>query len=197
MANKKDFQLMIAGLGGQGALFIGKLLTEAALTKYKNASFLPNYGSQMRLGPSECTVTVTDGILSSPVTLTPSAAIVMDSSAVSLFEGKVASGALLLLDSGLIKQKVERKDVKAAYIPATTIATKLGNMDVANLVMLGAYLEGTKSLPLETVEAALDKRMAGTRREDMLPLNKSALREGVKAMAAASKKQKTASKKGA
>lgn len=196
MAKNKDFQMMIAGLGGQGALFIGKLLTEAALTKFKNASFLPNYGSQMRLGPSECTVSATDGVLSSPVTLAPMAAILLDTTGVTQFEPKVASGALLVIDSGLVKKKVERKDVTAAYIPATNIATKLGNMSVANLVMLGAYIEGTGVLPLEAIEAALDKRMAGTRREDMLPLNKSALREGAKAMAAISRKT-TASKKGA
>ncbi len=60
MGEKNGFQMMVAGLGGQGALFIGRLLAEAALSKYKNVSFFPNYGAAMRLGPSECTVTVSD-----------------------------------------------------------------------------------------------------------------------------------------
>ena len=102
MASKNGFQLMIAGLGGQGALFIGRLLTEAALTTYKNASFLPNYGSQMRLGPSECTVTVSNGMVSSPVVLAPSAAIVMEGAAMMAFEPKMAKDGLILVDSSLV-----------------------------------------------------------------------------------------------
>ncbi len=190
MVEKNGFQLMIAGLGGQGALFIGRLLTEAALTTYKNATFLPNYGSQMRLGPSECTVTVTDGVVSSPVTLAPAAAILMGAAALASFEPKMAPDALMIVDSSLVKAKGERKDLRAVYIPATAVATKLGSMGAANLILLGAYLEATKALPLETLEAALEKRMAGGKRAHLLPLNKSALREGAKLMAESSKSGK-------
>ena len=201
MVNKNGFQLMIAGLGGQGALFIGRLLTEAALTKYKNASFLPNYGSQMRLGPSECTVTVSDGVVSSPVTLAPAAAILMGAAALAGFEPRMAPDSLMLVDSTLVQTESKREDVRAVYIPATEIATKLGNMGAANLVLLGAYLEATKALPLETLEAALDKRMAGGKREHLLDLNKAALREGARLMAESSKsgkkKESAGSKKGA
>ena len=196
MVKKKGFQLMIAGLGGQGALFVGRLLTEAALTTYKNASFLPNYGSQMRLGPSECTVTVSDGMVSSPVVLAPNVVILMTASAMMNFEPKIAPGGLLVVDSSLVKTKSERKDLKTVYIPATDMAIKMGNTGGANLILLGAYLEISKALPLEALEAALDKRMAGGRRAHLLELNKSALREGAKLMAAASKKKTAASKKG-
>ena len=57
------------------------------------------------------------------------------------------------------------------------------SLSLANLVLLGAYLEASKVVSLETVEAALERRMAGGRREDMLSLNKAALREGTRLMA--------------
>ena len=183
MGQKNGFQLMVAGLGGQGALFIGRLLAEAAMSKYKNVNFFPNYGPAMRLGPSECTVTVSDAEITTPVTMTPEAAIIMGAAPLAGFEAKMAPGSMMILDSSVLRTKSKKRDVKVFYIPATEAATKLGNMAVANLVLLGAYLEASKAVSLETVEAALERRMAGGRREDMLSLNKAALREGTRLMA--------------
>jgi len=183
MGQKNHFELMVAGLGGQGALFIGRLLAEAALSKYKNATFFPNYGMAVRLGPSECTVTISDNEITSPMTMTPEALIIMGAAPLASFEGRIAPGSMMILDSSLVQTKSERKDVKIFYIPATKAATDLGNMAVTNLVLLGAYLEASQVVPLETVEATLERRMAGGRREAMLDLNKAALREGAKLMA--------------
>ena len=197
MGQKNDFKLMVAGLGGQGALFIGRLLAEAVLSEYKNANFFPNYGSQMRLGPSECTVTISDEEITSPVTMTPEVAIIMSAAPLGSFEARMAPDSIIILDSSVLRTKGKRQDVKVFYIPATGTATKLGNMAVANLVLLGAYLEVSQAVPLKIVEATLERRMAGTRREDMLSLNKAALREGAKLMAEyrPSKRQSPASTK--
>lgn len=183
MAQKNGFQLMVAGLGGQGALFIGRLLAEAALSKYKNVNFFPNYGPAMRLGPSECTVTVSDEEITSPVALNPPAAIIMGAVSLADFEVRMIPGSMMILDGSVLRTKSKKRDVKAFYIPATEAAIKLGDMAVANLVLLGAYLEASKAVPLEAVAAALEKRMAGGRREDMLSLNKAALNEGARLMA--------------
>ena len=183
MEQKNHFELMVAGLGGQGALFIGRLLAEAALSKYKNVNFFPNYGPQMRLGPSECTVTISDKEITSPVTMTPETVIIMGAAPLASFEARMAPGTTMILDSSVLKTKSKRKDVKVFYLPATKAATELGNMAVTNLVLLGAYLEASQVVPLETAEATLERRMAGGRREAMLSLNKAALREGAKLMA--------------
>ncbi len=183
MEQNNHFELMVAGLGGQGALFIGRLLAEAALSKYSHVNFFPNYGAAVRLGPSECTVTISDEEVTSPVTMTPEAAIIMGAAPLGSFEARMAAGSMMILDSSILRTKSKRRDVKVFYIPATETATKLGNMAVANLVLLGAYLEASKVVPLEIVEATLERRMAGTRREDMLSLNKVALREGARLMA--------------
>ena len=183
MGQKNGFQLMVAGLGGQGALFIGRLLAEAALSSYRNVNFFPNYGPAMRLGPSECTVTISDAEITSPVTLTPEAAIIMGAAPLESFEGKMAPGSMMILDSSVMATKSKNRDVKVFYIPATEAATRLGNMAVTNLVLLGAYLEASKAVSLEIVEATLERRMAGGRRQDMLSLNKAALREGARLMA--------------
>ncbi len=183
MGQKDGFQLMVAGLGGQGALFIGRLLAEAALANYRNANFFPNYGPAMRLGPSECTVTVSDEDISSPVALNPEAAIIMGAASLADFEGRMKPDSMMILDGSVLRPTSKKRNVNMFYIPATKAATKLGNMAVTNLVLLGAYLETNKAVPIEAVETALDKRMAGGQKAEMLSLNKAALKEGARLMA--------------
>lgn len=68
---------------------------------------------------------------------------------------------------------------KSLYlIPAVEKSHELGSFQVANIIFLGAYLAATGALPLEKVEAALEKKMAGGKRASLLELNKRALRLG-------------------
>ena len=176
MEPKPQFQVMITGLGGQGALLFGQLLTEAGQLEYKNVGFFPQYATIVRGGESECTVTLSDEEIDSLLTLEPQAAVVMASPKLKVFEKRVKSGGLLLVDSSVVSEKVEREDVKVFYIPAAKVAADLGDSRVANLVFLGAYLEATKVVPLEMIEEVLEKRLKD--REALLLLNKRALREG-------------------
>jgi len=84
------------------------------------------------------------------------------------------------LDSSVVPHKITREDIEVFYIPATKSAIELGDDRVANLVLLGAYLEATKAVPLELVEKALEGRLRGGRGEALLPLNKEALRQGAR-----------------
>ena len=45
-----DFQIVIAGFGGQGLLFSGKVLAYAGLLEGRELSWLPSYGPEMRGG---------------------------------------------------------------------------------------------------------------------------------------------------
>jgi 2-oxoglutarate ferredoxin oxidoreductase subunit gamma len=57
----------------------------------------------------------------------------------------------------------------------------LGNAQVANLLLLGAYIETTRVVSPEAIDRVLENRLAGRGREQLLTLNKRALREGMKA----------------
>ena len=183
MADKNHFELMVVGLGGQGALFIGRLLAQAAMPMYEHVSYFPNYGAAMRLGDSECTVILSPEPISSPVVLNPEAAIIMGPAPLAKFEKRMSPGAAVILDSSVATSEIERKDINVFYIPASKAAGELGSRQVTNLVLLGAYVEVSKAVPLERVEAELEKVFAGERREAMLALNKAALREGAKLIA--------------
>ena len=116
MEPKPQFQVMISGVGGQGALLFGQLLCEAALSKYRSVGFFPQYASIMRGGESECTVTLSDGETDSLWTNEPQAAVVMASPKLKALERGVQSGGLLLVDSSVVWGKVEREDIKVFYI---------------------------------------------------------------------------------
>lgn len=180
MNDIKRFEVMVVGLGGQGALLIGRLLAQAGMSQFKHALYFPNYGPQMRLGDSECTVILSDEEISSPVVLYPQAAIVMGPAPLAKFEKRVAPGGIMLLDSSVVGSKVERKDIKVCYVPASKTAEALGNRQVANFVLLGAYLGASQAIPLEVVEGEMEKRMAGGRGQALIELNKAALREGAR-----------------
>lgn len=180
MEKKRRFELIVGGLGGQGALLIGRLLVEAGMSHYPHVLFFPNYGFLIRGGVSECTVLLSDDRITSPAILRPAAAIVMGPAALEAYESRIKPGGLMLVDSSAVSAKVSRQDLRVIYIPANQRAAELGGIQVANLIFLGAYLEMTKALPLEAIEDALTRRLARTRRESLLPLNKAALREGAK-----------------
>jgi 2-oxoglutarate ferredoxin oxidoreductase subunit gamma len=176
-------ELMVAGIGGQGLLTTGWLLVEAAMSKYRHVLFFPNYGPFMRGGDSECTIILSDDEIGSPAIYNPTAAIVMGSESFTQLEKRLKPGGTIFIDSSLISAKVSREDLKAFYIPATKLAVELGGKQVANLILLGAYLEATKVLPLEAIEVELEKKLMGKRGETLLSLDKQALREGAKLIA--------------
>lgn len=183
MTEKRQHQVVMSGTGGRGILMIGRLLAEAGLTRYKHVSYFPNYGAAMRGGDSEVTITISDDEISSQAVFNPEVALIMDTSFFKPMEARMKAGGMMLVDSSVVSVKGERDDVNFYYLPVTQEAIDLGNVQVANLILLGAYLEATGAVPLEIVEQALEKRMLGTRREALLELDEQALRQGTRLMA--------------
>jgi 2-oxoglutarate ferredoxin oxidoreductase subunit gamma len=62
---------MVAGFGGQGALIVGRLVADTAMSLYNHVSFFPNYGASARGGDTECTVILSDEVISSPAIMQP------------------------------------------------------------------------------------------------------------------------------
>ncbi len=61
--------LMIAGFGGQGVLFTGKIIANTGLLEGKEVSWLPSYGPEMRGGTANCSVCVDDEPIGCPIVL--------------------------------------------------------------------------------------------------------------------------------
>lgn len=170
-------KLIIAGFGGQGVMAMGQLLTYSGMIEDKNVSWLPSYGPEMRGGTANCSVILSDEPVGSPVVTDSTASIVLNKPSLDKFENSVVPGGKLFINSSLIDKKSVRNDIDVYYIPANEIAMELGNDKVANMVMLGAFLEATKLVDIESILKAFTK-VFGENKAHLVPLNKEALEKG-------------------
>ena len=170
-------EIMIAGFGGQGVMAIGKTLAEAGMKENKDVCWLPSYGPEMRGGTANCSVVLTDDAIVSPIVLEPTELIAMNLPSLLKFEPTVKAGGTIFVNSSIITEKVTRTDVKAVYVPCLEIAQELGNMKVANMVMLGAYIQAMGNLSFETIKEMLVHMFTGPKAK-LVDLNIEALRRG-------------------
>jgi 2-oxoglutarate ferredoxin oxidoreductase subunit gamma len=174
----KYFEVTFSGLGGKGVLTLGQILAEAGMQLFKHVSYFPNYSPAMRGGECECTVIFSDNPIASPLTFNPAHAVVMDPASFTTFEMRLKPGGIIFCDDSAISAKGERADIEVFHVPASEKAIELGDLQVANMVLLGAYIGKVESVPVGMLERAVTKRFQGTRRESLLELNKKAVREG-------------------
>ncbi|MGQ9629966.1 MAG: 2-oxoacid:acceptor oxidoreductase family protein [bacterium] len=169
----------MAGFGGQGVLFMGRLLAYAGMRAGRNVTWIPSYGAEMRGGTANCTVVIADEIIASPVAPRPHIVIAMNPPSLRKFEPTVRPGGLLFINSSLVHVESERKDIRTIKVPANDLAEELGAGRVANMIMMGALLAETKIIPMDAMKNALPNVISG-RHLDLLNLNVEALERGAK-----------------
>lgn len=170
-------RILIAGFGGQGILFAGKVLAYKGLVENKQLSWLPSYGPEMRGGTANCNVIISDEPVGSPIVDTPDVLIVMNLPSLDKYENAAEKGAKIFVDSTLISRKVERDDVEAFYIPATKMAQELGVPTLANMIMLGKVIKETGVVSFEGMEDAL-KKVVSARKANLIDVNLKAIKAG-------------------
>ena len=169
--------IIISGFGGQGVMAMGKTLAVAGMKEGVNVSWLPSYGPEMRGGTANCNVVLSSEPVISPVVLDASELIAMNKPSLVKFEKAIVPGGMLFVNSSIIEIKAERSDITAYYVPCNDIAAELGNPKVANMVMLGAFIEATKVLKVETIREMLTHIFTGSK-ANLVELNIEALRRG-------------------
>ena len=170
-------QILIAGFGGQGVLFAGKLIAYKGLLEDKQISWLPSYGPEMRGGTANCSVIVSDTAVGSPIVSKPDVLVAMNLPSLKKYESEVVSGGTIIVDSTLIAEKVMRDDVNVYYVPATKMATEIGAPTLDNMVLIGKMIKETEAVDFSTIEEGL-KKVIPARKADMLELNLKALKAG-------------------
>lgn len=173
--------IRIAGFGGQGVVSAGILLAQAGIEEKKNVSWLPSYGPEMRGGTANCSVSITDGEVYSPIVSAPDTIIVMNEPSLPKFEPTLKPAGLLIINSSLVNSRPGRTDIKTVYVPCNEIADKLGSPRVATLVALGAFCALTGAVTVESIVHAMNKVYKRAKPE-MLELNHKALQAGVEAV---------------
>ena len=82
----RENQIVIAGFGGQGLLFSGKVLAYAGMMEGRYLSWLPSYGPEMRGGTANCNVILSDREIGSPIVNHPDILMVMNGPSLDKFK---------------------------------------------------------------------------------------------------------------
>jgi len=172
------YEILLAGFGGQGILFLGKLIATAGMIEGKEVSWIPSYGPEMRGGTANCSVVVSDRQIGTPVVAHPNVLVAMNRPSLEKFEAKMQPGGFLLINRTLIEIPHTRTDIDAAYAQITGRASDLGNPRLANVVALGALIARVPVVGKAAAIEALKKELSG-KKAALLALNLEALTAGM------------------
>ncbi len=174
-------EIIFAGFGGQGVLSMGQTLAYSAMVEGKNVSWMPSYGPEMRGGTANCITIVSDEQISSPIVSKFDTAVILNQPSMEKFESQVQQNGVIIYESTNILKASERKDIEIYPIPAAEEANKLNNTKIANMVLLGAYLERKPIVGINSIIEAL-KKVLPERYHHLLMVNRQALEVGAAIM---------------
>jgi 2-oxoglutarate ferredoxin oxidoreductase subunit gamma len=130
----------------------------------------------MRGGTANCTVIISDELIGSPVVAQPDVLIVMSEASLKKFHTKLKEHGLLLYDESLMRELQFKTDIGIIGVPATEIASKIGNTKSANMVLLGAFIALTATVRTASVFEAIESSFQG---KSVIQGNKKAVMEGM------------------
>lgn len=168
--------VIMAGFGGQGLMFIGKLLAYSAMKTGKHVTWIPSYGPEMRGGTANCTIVISDEEIGSPVITSPKALIIMNNPSLDAFEPRLQPQGKLFLNSSLITHQPTRSDIEVVTIPANDIAVEVGEKRATNMVMLGAYISSVNVVSKQNLLEGLKEFFA--KKTQFLQVNTKAFERG-------------------
>jgi 2-oxoglutarate ferredoxin oxidoreductase subunit gamma len=169
-------EILIGGVGGQGVILAGILLGSAAtLFDNKKAVQTQAYSSEQRGGMARAEVVLSDEQVTDPQVRRPDILIALAQDAVDRHLKKIKPSGLLVVDSDLVKN-VTPGEFRKMEIPATSLAeNELGNLVVANLILLGALIRKTGILTVGAMEKAIEANVPPKAKD----LNLKAFRRGL------------------
>jgi len=150
-------EILLAGFGGQGVLFAGKILAYCGLMDSKELSWLPSYGPEMRGGTANCSVCISDQPIGSPLVLAPDILIAMNQPSYDKFIDAVKPGGKVFIDSTLIDSKCTRTDIDCYYIPSSQLAEDNELKGGSNIILLGKLIKESGLFTLDTMKKAIEK----------------------------------------
>ncbi len=170
-------EVIIAGYGGQGILFMGSVLANSAMVEGLEVTFFPSYGAEMRGGTANGGVVISNKKIGSPIVTRPSSLIIMNELSMKRFYPMLKKKGTVIVNSSLVKEIPKSKEVKIIKIPATQFAEVLGNEKVANMIALGAYIKETGIFSLDSAIKSLHSLLIADKKV-LVDINEKALKLG-------------------
>ena len=131
---------IFSGFGGQGILFAGHVLAEAAVIEGRDVSWMPSYGPEMRGGTASCSVVISDHRIGSPIVDAADAVVALNPPSMAKFERLLVPGGLLVVNASLIEAEPRRTDARVIAVPCSALARAAGDDRLVSMVALGALI---------------------------------------------------------
>jgi len=171
-------EILCAGFGGQGIMFMGKLLAETGLAAGYNVTWMPSYGAEVRGGTAYSMTIISDEEIASPVVANPDILVAMNKPSFVKYEGSVKIGGVVIVNKSLVGAFSKRKGVRYINIPLTEMAVKLGDVRCANVIAAGAVAKVSNIESIKNMALVLKAMFKG--KDKLVPLNREALEKGYK-----------------
>lgn len=170
------YEIRLSGSGGQGLIFAGIILAEAAgIYDGKFVCQTQSYGPEARGGASKAEVVISDEEIDYPKSVKPDLLLAMNQKSCDAYFFDLKPRGVLVVDSTYVRQL---PTTRATAIPFTQLAREeLGKEIGANIIALGSIAVLSGIVSLKSLEAAVIGRIPkGT--EDF---NRKALKIGIEA----------------
>lgn len=171
----------MAGFGGQGVISLGQMWVYCAMKEGLKVTFFPFYGAEKRGGIARASVIVGDKEIASPLVTKADSVVVMNQDSVPIAEEVCADGGVIIVNSSLVKTDPKKPGAKIIHVPCNEIAEKIGDVRIANMVMMGALSAATGAVKLKSFEAVL-KSFFPPSKHNLIPMNIEAVEAGKKAV---------------
>lgn len=170
-------RIIIAGSGGQGILFLGRVLAYSAVKQGLEVTWFPSYGAEMRGGTANCMVVISDELIGSPIVKNADFLIVLNQASLRKFLKRVVKDGSIIYDVSIIPEKINPESIKIYPIEASKEAAQLSNPKLANMVLLGAFIKLSKIIDIEKVLETIEE-IVKAKRKEMIEINKNLILRG-------------------
>ena len=126
---------------------------------------------------ANCTVVLDEHPIGSPLVREPMSTIILNEPSLSKFQPRLSADGVQIVNASLVAENLLEKAKRTVYIPVNDMAHELGNVKMANMVALGAWLKATGALPLNVVQEALN-RVVSAHYAKLISANAKALEQG-------------------
>lgn len=174
----EERELMLTGIGGQGVQLAAQVIAQGATADGKEVLVFGSYGGMMRGGNTDSTVVISDQPIEAPPVLSATwSAILMHHQYWAPLQERIREGGLVLVNTSVFEDELDRDRYQVVEVPATDVATDLGNPLLAAMVMSGVYGRRSGLVSLAGLIEGM-RRSVPPYRSQLIEANEGALTTG-------------------
>jgi len=174
---KKQYEIILSGVGGQGTVSSGAILGEAA-SSYDNkfAIMTCTYGTEARGTFAKSDILISDSFIAYYEVLHPDIILVLSNKAYPKVKSRIIKKTMVVINSNEVVDY--DRDLGQIYsFPFSEMAFKIGSLQAVNMIALGFIVGKTKIVRKEALIKAVKYRYLDEKEDGV---NIKAIEEGFK-----------------